>query len=136
MSLRGSYGKFANSNVLMASGPPMLTPSVEPSGAALATASVPTLPLAPGLFSTTNALAGYFCCRPSATRRAMMSGVDPGPKGTTIRTVFAGQSCADAEVAAASTNKKAPIKGLVAVMEECVPRGTACIDGRYPLLRL
>ena len=69
----------------------MLTPSVEPSGAAFATTSVPILPLAPGLFSTTNALTGYSCCRPSATRRATMSGVDPGPKGTTNRTVFAGQ---------------------------------------------
>src|SRR5262249_19110386 len=64
------------------------------SAAAFATMSVPRLPLAPGLFSTTNALAGYFCCKPSATRRATMSGVDPGPNGTTIRTVFGGQSCA------------------------------------------
>ncbi len=37
----------------MASGPPRLMPSVAPSGAALATASVPMLPPAPGLFSTT-----------------------------------------------------------------------------------
>src|SRR5215475_5379521 len=82
--------------VLIARGPPMLTPRVELSGVAFATMSVPRLPLTPGLFSTTNALAGYFCCRPSATRRATTSGVDPGPKGTTIRTVFLGQSCAGA----------------------------------------
>ena len=81
MSLRGSYGRFANSRVLMASGPPMLTPRVEPSGVAFATTSVPILPLAPGLFSMTNALAGYFCCSPSETRRATISGVDPGRRG-------------------------------------------------------
>src|SRR6187549_347564 len=86
----------------MASGPPILTPMVEPSGAAFATASVPRLPLAPGLFSTTNVVVGYFCCRPSATRRATMSGVDPAPNGTTIRTVFPGQSCAGAGAAAAN----------------------------------
>src|SRR5262245_44408247 len=89
----------------MASGPPMLTPIVEPSGAAFATASVPRLPLAPGLFSTTNELAGYFCCKPSATRRATMSGVDPAPNGTTMRTTFPGQSCAGAAAAVASRNK-------------------------------
>src|SRR5215471_11721394 len=87
----------------MARGPPILTPRVDPSGVALATISVPRLPLAPGLFSTTNVLAGYFCCNPSATRRATTSGVDPGPKGTTIRTVFVGQSCADAVAPRAST---------------------------------
>ena len=38
----------------------MLTPSVEPSGVALATTSVPRLPLAPGLFSTRKVLLGYF----------------------------------------------------------------------------
>src|SRR4249920_741638 len=91
----------------MASGPPILTPMVEPSGAAFATASVPRLPLAPGLFSTTNVLVGYLVCRPSATRRATMSGVDPAPNGTTIRTVFPGQSCAGAGAAAANRNKSA-----------------------------
>src|SRR5262245_30994849 len=90
----------------MASGPPMLTPIVEPSGAAFATMSVPRLPLAPGLFSTTNELAGYFCCKPSATRRATMSGVDPAPNGTTIRTAFPGQSCAGTAHAVASRNKR------------------------------
>src|SRR5262245_27582677 len=96
MCLRGSYGSRENSKVLIASGPPMLTPSVDPSGAALATISVPRLPLAPGLFSTRNALPGYFCCRPSTTRRATISGVDPGPNGTTTRTVLVGQSWAAA----------------------------------------
>ena len=73
MSLRGSQGNRAYNRVLMASGPPMLTPMVEPSGVAFATRSVPRLSPAPGLFSTINALAGYFCCKPSATSRATMS---------------------------------------------------------------
>src|SRR5271163_2662393 len=85
----------------MASGPPMLTPIVVPSGSALATASVPILPLAPGLFSTTKADAGYFCCRFSAISRATISGVEPAPNGTMIFTVFAGQSCASAGTAMA-----------------------------------
>ncbi len=66
----------------MASGPPMLTPRVVPSGAAFATASVPVLPLAPGLFSMTKAEFGYFACNCSPTRRATISGVEPGPNGT------------------------------------------------------
>lgn len=63
MSLWGSYGNLAKSSELMAGGPPMLTPSVEPSGVAFATTSVSRSPLAPGLSSTTNLLVGYFCCR-------------------------------------------------------------------------
>ena len=59
----------------------MLTPSVCPSGAALATAAVPVLPLAPGRFSTTNGLPSFVCKR-SATMRAMLSGVDPAVNGT------------------------------------------------------
>src|SRR5262245_10519540 len=107
----------------MANGPPMLTPRVEPSGAAFATVSVPRLPLAPGLFSTTNELAGYLCCRPSATRRATMSGVDPGPKGTTIRTVLVGQLCAGSGVAAPNSSRSAPMRGAIAVIQENVLRG-------------
>src|SRR4029079_10811304 len=91
----------------MASGPPMLTPMVEPSGVAFATASVPRLPLAPGLFSTTNVVAGYLVCRPTAPRPATTAGVDPAPNGTTIRTVFPGQSCAGAGVPAANKTKSA-----------------------------
>jgi hypothetical protein len=53
----------------------MLTPSVCPSGAALATAAVPVLPLAPGRFSMTKGCESL-CCRLSATMRARLSGVD------------------------------------------------------------
>src|SRR6516165_6314226 len=101
----------------MARGPPMLTPRVDPSGVALATMSVPRLPLAPDLFSTTNVLAGYFCCKPSATRRATTSGVDPGPKGTTIRTIFVGQSCDVAGTAAPRNSKRVPMMVCRAVID-------------------
>jgi len=100
--------QFRNSNVLMASGPPMLMPMVAPSGAAFATKSVPRLPLAPGLFSTRKTLSGYFFAKPSETSRATMSGVDPGPNGTSMRTVFGGHAgaavCADAGAVAASNS--------------------------------
>src|ERR1700687_4615240 len=81
----------------------MLMPIVAPSGAALATVSVARLPLAPGLFSTRDVLPGYFFDRPSATSRATISGVDPGPNGTRMRTVLAGQSCARPGRAAAQS---------------------------------
>src|SRR4051794_11023512 len=87
----------------MASGPPMEIPIVAPSGSALATASVPRLPLAPGLFSITK-VCPSFCCRRSAISRATMSGVEPGPNGTTILTLFVGHSCA---AAAAGINSAA-----------------------------
>src|SRR5690606_33527184 len=69
----------------------MVTPSVYPSGFALATAAVPTLPPAPGLFSTMN---GWPSRLPSwsVTSRATTSGVEPGPNGTTTFTVMAGQA--------------------------------------------
>src|SRR5262245_17645009 len=85
----------------MATGPPMETPIVAPTGSALASASVPRLPLAPGLLSITKLWAS-FCCSRSAISRATMSGVDPGPNGTTILTVFVGQSCAAAGASAHS----------------------------------
>ena len=56
----------------------MLTPIVEPSGAALAMASVPRLPLAPALFSMTIGWPVRLASL-SPTMRAMMSGVEPGP---------------------------------------------------------
>ena len=66
---------------------------VVPSGAALATASVPRLPLAPGRLSTTNDCLDFACSR-SPISRMMMSGVAPAANGTTIRTGLAGHSCA------------------------------------------
>jgi hypothetical protein len=86
----------------MASGPPMLMPMVEPSGFALATTSVPRLPLAPGLFSTMKLLFGYSALRPSAIMRATTSGVEPGPNGAMMRTVCGGQLCASAGAAITS----------------------------------
>src|SRR6185312_12415094 len=86
----------------IASGPPIETPMVEPSGAAFATASVPILPLAPDLLSTMNVVAGYFLPSPSETRRATVSGVEPGPNGTMMCTVFPGQGCSGFAVACGS----------------------------------
>src|ERR1700739_3921390 len=62
---------------------------VYPSGSDLATASVPVLPLAPGLFSTTKGWPSFVCIR-SARMRPMLSGVDPGANGTMIRTFRVG----------------------------------------------
>ena len=56
----------------------MLTPMVEPSGGALAIASVPRLPLAPALLSITIGWPVRLASL-SPTMRAMMSGVEPGP---------------------------------------------------------
>jgi len=78
---------------------------IEPSGATFATASVPRLPLAPGLYDERSR--GILMLQAPATRRATMLGVDPAPNGTTIRTVFPGQSCAGAGAAAADKNKSA-----------------------------
>jgi hypothetical protein len=57
----------------------------------LATASVPVLPLAPGLFST---ITVCFRASPSgvAIARAMMSDEPPGVYGTTIRIVLPGHA--------------------------------------------
>jgi hypothetical protein len=81
------------SSGLTASGPAMLTPMVCPSGAALATTSVPMFPAAPLLFSTTIGLPSRAASR-SETIRATESGVDPASKGTTTRTGPLGHSCA------------------------------------------
>ena len=61
------------------------TSSVWPSAAALATASVPVMPFAPGRFSTKNDCPVWTasCC---AISRAITSGAPPGPNGTIRRT--------------------------------------------------
>ena len=76
-------------------------PTIVPSGAALATMSVPILPLAPGLFSITTLCFDFTCSR-SAISRMMMSGVAPAANGTTIRTGLVGHSCATAVSVAGS----------------------------------
>jgi hypothetical protein len=68
---------------------------VVPSAGDLATSSVPILPPAPGLFSTTTGcfhLSLSFC----AMTRASASEAPPGVCGTTMRTVFDGNVCAAA----------------------------------------
>ncbi len=56
----------------------MLMPKTWPSGAAFAIASVPRLPAAPALLSTMTGWPMRLAI-PSATMRAMRSGVEPGP---------------------------------------------------------
>ena len=64
-----------------------------PSGGDFATAPVPTLPEAPGRFSTMT-VAPSFCCRPGCAMRAIGSTVPPGGNGTTMRMVPDGQAAA------------------------------------------
>ena len=109
----------------MASGPPIEIPIVAPSGSALATASVPRLPLAPGLFSITKVWPS-FCCRRSAISRATMSGVEPGPNGTMILTVLVGQSCAAAGVSASSDPANA-IAGVLFIRHALAPASLAVV---------
>ena len=77
---------------MIASAPVSHNKSVWPS-LALATKSLPVLPLAPGLFSTTTV-----CFSASASgwlmARAMMSDEPPGGYGTMMRTVLLGHACA------------------------------------------
>lgn len=87
-----SKGIFLYSSEFTPSGPAMLTPIVWPSGAALATASVPMLPAAPLLFST---MKGWpsLAARRSPITRATRSGVEPASNGTTTFTGPCGHSC-------------------------------------------
>src|SRR5712671_3664325 len=88
----------------MASGPTLPHSSVYPSGADLATASLPIVPPAPPRLSTR-------ICWPRAvdhdwaTRRAVASTDSPAGKGTTSRIGFAGY-CAKAPVPKASSSAK------------------------------
>ena len=81
-----------------------VTIRVWPSGAAFATKSVPILPLAPGLFSTTTG-----CFQRSASlgwrARARMSMPVPGVKGTTRVTGREGKDCAAAPEASRARRK-------------------------------
>src|SRR3954470_11325991 len=72
--------------------------SVYPSGSARNTASAPMLPAAPGRLSTITGWP-HFSDSFSATMRGMRSALPPAGNGTTIRTAFAGHSCAWTAVA-------------------------------------
>src|SRR5882762_7420453 len=84
-------------------------PRVWPSGADLATYSVPTTVPAPGLFSTTTGWP-HTSCIFAATRRPMMSVAPPGGKGTINRTGREGNVCAFAargdSAAASATHRR------------------------------
>ena len=76
MSLTGSNGDLPRCG-LSTSGLMAAKPRLWPSGAALATASMPMLPLAPALLSTTT-LWPSTGARRSASRRATLSATPPG----------------------------------------------------------
>src|SRR5438876_1134104 len=94
-SRSGSNGKLFESAGAMQCVATPETTSVYPSGAAFATNSEPITPPAPARFSTMK-----FSLKVSLslcdTRRPRVSAVPPGAKGTTMRTVLAGQLCARA----------------------------------------
>src|SRR5260221_10840616 len=92
-------------------------PRVWPSGADLATYSVPTTVPAPGLFSTTTGWP-HTSCIFADTRRPMMSVAPPGGNGTIRRTGRVGKVCAPAAKdasAAASARERRKFMSLVLV---------------------
>src|SRR5438105_11577926 len=93
---------------LMAS-PGVVMRTVCPSGAALATASAPTLPPAPARFSTTTG-----CLKDSdifaLTQRATVSTEPPAGNGTTMRTGRFGNDWACAFASASASNKGGMIR--------------------------
>src|SRR3954463_763030 len=74
-------------------GMPEIT-KVVPSGSEWATAAEPTMPLAPGRFSTTT-LCPNVLPRCSARIRPIVSALPPGGHGTTMRMGLLGQTCGD-----------------------------------------
>src|SRR5436305_12851284 len=72
--------------------------SVYPSGSARNTASAPMLPAAPGRLSTITGWP-HFSLNFAATMRGSRSALPPAGNGTTMRTGFAGHSCAWTAVA-------------------------------------
>src|SRR5258708_8804049 len=108
-SRKVSNGIFANTWGLITIVPSKPSTRVGPSGALLATCSVPMLPEAPGRFSTTTGWPRRAPSR-SATVRALVSVTPPAAKGTTSRTGRDGKarpepakgSCAKAAWAATS----------------------------------
>ena len=94
-SLEGLNGKLANNMGLVAKVIPLIN-KVCPSGADLATKSVPMLVAAPGLYSTTTGLP-KLSCNLFAMARAKMSEVPPGVAGTMILIGLLGKgACAQA----------------------------------------
>ena len=142
MSLRGSQGNRAYNRVLMASGPPMLTPMVEPSGVAFATRSVPRLSLAPGLFSTMKCAGRVFLLQaigdkarddvPEAERHYDSAPLLPSPVH---------RCCAQAPSTA--NRNECCRDGMFRTVDMWhlhssrlrLCSGSACIGGGYPLLR-
>src|SRR5436853_5599174 len=87
----------------------MPTSSVYPSGAALATASPATTPLAPTRFSTTTGSPSV-SLRRAAMRRPTRSGPPPGGTGTSKRTGFEGYCAAASDAKRATLTARNPLR--------------------------
>ena len=88
---------------------------VPPSGADFATASMPSMPEAPGRFSVTKGRLKRFC-QTGASRREHRSGVVPGVKGTIILTGELSCACA---ARGASTPAAAPASSVRRESADC-----------------
>ena len=84
MSPSGSTAGLSISNLLATVAAVKLTSRVWPSGAARATSAVATMPVAPGLLSTTTLVPSSLLSH-SAMNRLKMSAPPPGPLGMTRR---------------------------------------------------
>src|SRR5262245_19365543 len=116
----------------MASAPESPNISVWPSGGAFATALAATTPPAPGTFSTMNGLPKA-AVNLSASKRAITSGLPPGPAGATSRTVRVGHVSSCAAACDAKVSAKPSIRA-VDVFTAIAPLHQAC--GHFDAPRL
>ena len=86
----------------------LVTSTVYPSGAALATASAPMTPPAPGRFSTTTGTR-RFSDNPCDTLRAAKSAMPPGAKATITRMDLVGYACPEPVEGASAPAASSPI---------------------------
>src|SRR6185503_13855135 len=92
-SLAGSYIRLVRSPMLTPNAPAPAIPKVRPSGAALATASTPSMPPAPARFSTTTGWPRIFSSA-GCMARATASVLPPAGNGTKKRSGLSGHGCA------------------------------------------
>src|SRR5262245_21823652 len=128
-SFTGSYGVPRGSAGATAWDATPETTSVYPSGAALATASEPITPPAPGRFSTMKfslRLSASFC----ATMRPSVSALPPGANGATIRTGLAGHDCAAATFQKKATPRNSNRRFMQGFYNQCDEREHRCSYAR------
>src|SRR6266704_1635590 len=123
----------------MASAPESPNISTWPSGGAFATALAATTPPAPGTFSTINGLPKA-AVNLSASKRAITSGLPPGPAGAISRTVRLGHasSCAvacDAKVSARPSIRAVDVFTAIALSTQ-LTRAPMCPERLEPIARV